>query len=393
MERKRPFKNPEAKIKKTVEVELQNAINRADLANIDDHKDIYEEYFGDYTATESLLNKEKIKCVESLNRGLRTSMKEMENIILIGEDIQDPYGGAFKVTKGLTQDFPQRIINTPISEAGFIGISIGMALNGLKPVPEMMFGDFITLGFEQILNHATKFRWMYAEQVTIPILVRIPMGGGRGYGATHSQSLEKYFVGIPNLRIIALSRLINSEKLIYRILKNISSPVFLIENKKMYSERLLITDQNNKMGLFNVIEGDGPFPIYHLTMDRYASADAIIITYGAMTDLAINAAAVLMLEDELMVDIIVNTSLTPLYINDICKAIGNTTNIITLEEGTIRSGWGAEVIATLSEKISNRNYSRIGALNCVIPSGSELENEVLPKESDVIKQVRRMCNE
>ena len=379
-------------IQKKVERELQEAVAAAENAPIDAAEDIYEEYFGEYRPAESLLNKDNIRCVESLNAGLEQAMSDIPEIILLGEDIRDPYGGAFKVTRGLSQKFPDRVINTPISEAGFIGMSVGMALNGLKPVPELMFGDFITLGFDQILNHATKFRWMYAEQVSVPMLIRIPMGGGRGYGATHSQSLEKYFVGIPNLRIIALSRIINAGELIYRILKDIDSPVILLENKKMYSEKLLVPDDAKRIGFFHIIEGDGAFPVYHLTMDKAAKADASIVTYGAMTDIAMAAAEELMVEDELMVDIIVNTTVSPLNEADIIKAIGNIQNVIALEEGTVRAGWGSEVIAMLSSHAGNHNYARIGAKNCVIPSGNELEEGVLPKKEDIIKCVRRMCN-
>ena len=136
---------------------------------------------------------------------------------MLGEDICDPYGGAFKVTKNISKDFPERIINTPISEAGFIGIGVGLAMNGIKPIIEIMFGDFISLGFDQILNHAVKYNDIYNGQVNVPLLIRIPSGGGRGYGATHSQSLEKFFVGIPHLNIIAFSLLFISYILPYFI--------------------------------------------------------------------------------------------------------------------------------------------------------------------------------
>lgn len=380
-------------VRKKVEKELADALDNAEREGIDLDKDVYKEYFGHYTEEKSFLNEEKIKCVESLNKGLKQALEDMEAVALIGEDIKDPYGGAFRVTKGLSSQFGDRIINTPISEAGFIGMSVGLALNGIKPVTEMMFGDFITLGFDQILNHATKYRWMYAEQVSVPMLIRIPMGGGRGYGATHSQSLEKYFTGIPNLRMIAVSRLVDPGKLIYHILKEIDSPVLLIENKKMYSEKLYVRDEAGKLDIFQIFENKAEFPIYRLTIDGKMTADAAIVTYGVMTDLAMEASKTLMLEDEIMVDIIVCTSLTPLYIDKVCGELGDVKNIITLEEGTIRSGWGAEVIASLTESLSERNYRRVGALNCVIPSGSELENGVLPEKSDIVKLVRRMINE
>ena len=229
------------KIKLEVEEELRDAISYAENADVEIIDSIYNETWSDRNVG-SLLNSENIRCVESLNNGLRDLMHNDKNIVLLGEDIRDPYGGAFKVTKGLTSLYSDRVLNTPISEAGFLGLAIGLAMGGVKPIVEIMFGDFITLAFDQLLNHAAKFNWMYAGQVNVPLLIRIPMGGGRGYGATHSQSLEKYLIGIPNLRVLALSKIHNAGLLVSRILDGINSPTILIENKKMYGEKLYIED-------------------------------------------------------------------------------------------------------------------------------------------------------
>ena len=126
-------------------------------------------------------------------------LKEHDEVILYGEDLLDPYGGAFKVTKGLSTKFPDRVLPTPISEAAMIGMAGGMAIGGLRPIVEIMFGDFLTLCADQIINHASKFRYMYNDQVCVPIVIRAPMGGGRGYGPTHSQSIESLFKGVPFL--------------------------------------------------------------------------------------------------------------------------------------------------------------------------------------------------
>ena len=128
-----------------------------------------------------------------------------ERVILMGEDILDPYGGAFKVTRGLSSAFPDRVLAAPISEAGMVGAAAGMALRGLRPGVEIMFGDFLTLAADQLINHIAKFRWMYNDQVRVPLVVRTPMGGRRGYGPTHSQTLEKLFLGIPGLTVLAPS--------------------------------------------------------------------------------------------------------------------------------------------------------------------------------------------
>jgi len=137
--------------------------------------------------------------LQSLNKALHDAMSTDDKVVLLGEDILDPYGGAFKVTQGLSTAFPDRVIPTPISEAGIVGIAAGMALRGLRPIVEIMFGDFLTLIADQVINHIVKFKWMYNDQVSVPVVIRTPMGGRRGYGPTHSQTLEKLFLGVPGL--------------------------------------------------------------------------------------------------------------------------------------------------------------------------------------------------
>ncbi len=117
--------------------------------------------------------------------------------MVVGEDLLDPYGGAFKVTKGLSTKFPDRVLTTPLSEAGFTALAAGMAIRGLRPVVEIMFGDFLMLAADQFINHIGKYRWMYNDKVRVPLVIRTPMGGRRGYGPTHSQTLEKHFIGAP----------------------------------------------------------------------------------------------------------------------------------------------------------------------------------------------------
>ncbi len=156
--------------------------------------------------------------LQSLNRGLHTAMAANDKVHFAGEDVLDPYGGAFKVSAGLSNRFPARVHTTPISEGAIVGLASGMALRGPKPVVEIMFGDFMTLTFDQILNHAVKFGTMYGQPVDVPMLIRTPMGGRRGYGPTHSQSIEKHFFGIPGLKIISPSHVHVPGELLVRAL-------------------------------------------------------------------------------------------------------------------------------------------------------------------------------
>ena len=130
--------------------------------------------------------------LDSLNSALRQALALDAHVYLLGEDILDPYGGAFKVTRGLSTEFPDRVLTTPISEAGILGVASGMALRGLRPVVEIMFGDFLTLIADQVINHAAKFRWMYNDQVRTPLVIRIPMGGGAAMARLTARPLKNY---------------------------------------------------------------------------------------------------------------------------------------------------------------------------------------------------------
>ena len=175
-----------------------------------------------------------ISVLDSLNRSLQAVMARDERVYLLGEDILSPYGGAFKVTRNLSGLYPERVLTTPISEAGIVGLASGMALRGLRPVVEIMFGDFTTLIADQLINHAAKFRWMYNDQVRVPLVVRTPMGGRRGYGPTHSQTLEKHFLGVPGLRVIAPSVYGDPGDLLAQAIEADDDPVLFVENKLLY---------------------------------------------------------------------------------------------------------------------------------------------------------------
>ena len=143
----------------------------------------------------------------------------------------DPYGGTFKVTKGLSSRFPERVLTTPLSEAGFTALAAGMAIRGLRPVVEIMFGDFLMLAADQIVNHIGKYRWMYNDQVRVPLVVRTPMGGRRGYGPTHSQTLEKHFIGAPGWHVVAPSPFHEPGTLLYRAVLEDDDPVLFVKTR------------------------------------------------------------------------------------------------------------------------------------------------------------------
>jgi len=324
------------------------------------------------------------RCVQAINGGLHEAFERRDDVYLIGEDLLDPYGGAFKVSQGLSERWPERVITTPISEASLFGVATGMALRGYRPVLEIMFGDFIALGFDQIVNGISKFREMYDDQVSLPLVIRTPMGGRRGYGPTHSQSLEKLLMGVPNIRMIAASEYHDLRALTQAAIDD-DDPVFLIENKLMYG-RPNRRPEKGYIDQLSVREGTGPYPALTLSGNDFDEAAATIVTYGGMLPIVVEAATELILEHELFCEIVVLGELLPLDVAPIIESVGRTGALITAEEGTLTAGIGAEIAAQVSEAAWGRlrqPVRRIAANDGVIPSAPSLEDVMLPGVAEV----------
>jgi len=282
---------------------------------------------------------------KSINGALNALLASDPSIHLLGEDILDPYGGAFKISQGLSSAFPDQVIGTPISEAGFTGIATGMALRGLRPIVEIMFGDFMTLTFDQILNHMIKFRDMYGRDLPVPVVIRTPMGGGRGYGATHSQSLEKYFCGIPGLTVVAPSHLHDPGELLTRAVKDLNGPCLFVEHKMLYPLELYAPHGAVRVSALT----DDPFPT--LEARNFAGsgrADVGIITYGGTSRLLMPLLETLA-DEEITISAGLVASLDPLPTADLIRLATGCDRLLIVEEGTAGFTWGAEVIATLHE--------------------------------------------
>lgn len=324
--------------------------------------------------------------LQSINGALHNSLGTDERVVLLGEDILDPYGGAFKVTHGLSDAFPKRLITTPISEAGIVGVAAGMALRGLRPVVEIMFGDFVTLIADQVINHIAKFRWMYNDQVRVPIVMRTPMGGHRGYGPTHSQTLEKIFLGVPGLRVVAPSSLGDPGALLAQAI-NDDDPVLFVENKIQY---LLPVQDEHSIGEFDiqVIESaSGYAPAYALTVHGAPASEITIAAYGHMAELAREAVYKMAFEHEIFAELIVFTQLSPFEIEPLLQSVKRTHRLLACEEGTFTLGWGAEILAITSEKMGAdvRVSRRVAAKNLPVPVSGPLEEAMLPGVDNILQ--------
>lgn len=327
------------------------------------------------------------KVLNGIHDAIETLMKNRQDIILMGEDICDPYGGAFRVTKGLSTQFPDRVINTPISEAAMAGASVGLAMNHMIPIVEIMFGDFVSLCFDQILNHAGKYAWVYGDGVKVPAIFRIPSGGGRGYGPTHSQSLEKYLLGIPMINMVALTTVLDVKKLYLHAVECTEHPLIVIENKKMYGERMK-PYQDGRIGDFAATISHLDFsPAVKLSLDEDCRPDVTLITYGGMVQTALDAAEELMLKEEIQMDVIVLTQLAPFPMNDL-RALLDCDCIGTLEEGNETGGVGSEIISRLAQAAIGKKYFKIASRDIPIPNGVALEKQMVPATADVVSFVK-----
>jgi len=325
----------------------------------------------------------------SLNAGLRAALAADARVVVLGEDLLDPYGGAFKVTRGLSTEFPDRVLATPISEAGIVAVAIGVALRGFRPVVEIMFGDFLFLAGDQIVNHAAKYRAMFNDQVRVPLVIRTPAGGRRGYGPTHSQSLEKHFLGVPGLWVVAPHALLDPGALLRQAI-DIDDPVLFVENKIGYGEPLGTGLPDYEA--VRLADAASPFPTVWLV--PRAAADGLLLCYGGMTRAALAAAATLRARENLHLAVGIVSQLAPTPATHVEAILGRgaPAAVITVEEAPAEGGWGAEVIATIEQIRDARRlgaiaYRRIGAKSTPIPSARALEDAVLPQADDIVAVV------
>jgi pyruvate/2-oxoglutarate/acetoin dehydrogenase E1 component len=302
------------------------------------------------------------RVVDETTHAINDFLERRSDAYLIGEDLVDPYGGAFKVTKGLSTRFPGRVLSTPISEAAIVGVATGLAIRGCPCVVEIMFGDFLTLCFDQLLNHATKFPWMYNDQVRVPLVVRTPMGGRRGYGPTHSQSLEKYFCGIPGLEVFAIDQYADI-RAIYADAFSRQSPTLIVENKTLYARQV------------------------EASLPQALSPDLVFVTYGGCVELCVEAASVLAAQEELVASVLPIRRLSPFDSAALKQAIGACKRVVVVEEGT--EGWGFSAQVALALVGQSLRFEYVAAVPLPIPSSREWEQQFLPSVTAILEAAKR----
>jgi pyruvate/2-oxoglutarate/acetoin dehydrogenase E1 component len=312
------------------------------------------------------------RVVADLNRALVELAAADERLYFLGEDIADPYGGAFKVTSGLSTAFPDRVLSTPISEGAIVGVASGLALRGNRVIAEVMFGDFIGLCFDQLVNFATKSVSMYGARLTVPLVIRCPVGGGRGYGPTHSQNLTKHFVGVPNLTLFELSPFHDNRAVLERML-GLGEPCMFVEDKGLYAERKPTDGVVDDIFRYGFVGG-------HAVVDVAGQDDAdfLLIAPGGLAGRAVAAMRSALLERDLVGRLVVPSQLYPFDLDSLLPFVRAAGLVCVAEDGVAGGNWGREVAGQITEAAWRdlRAPVRLVHPPCsVIPTARHLETE------------------
>lgn len=336
---------------------------------------------------------EREKGVAAVRKGLERGLEAHDDLVLIGEDIESPYGGAFKCTVGLSARWPERVRNTPISEHAISGIGNGLALSGMKPVVEIMFGDFMTLCADQWINHAAKFRFMFNDKVQVPVIIRTPMGGKRGYAATHSQSIEKHFVGLPDTQVLVLHHRYSPAMLYKDLFETVDRPTLVIENKILYGQNV---NPEPPPG-FDLIFTNERFPTARLKPDTngHAEIDLTIVALGGVAVDAEEAALRLFNDEDVICDLFMPSRLFPFDVGVLEPSLRESRRLLIVEEGQGFAGLGSEIIAQACERFGAMGLSarRVCATPNPIPAARPLEQHCLPGANHIVTKALEVVRE
>jgi pyruvate/2-oxoglutarate/acetoin dehydrogenase E1 component len=319
--------------------------------------------------------------LDAIREALAEEMRRDPKVFVLGEDV-GAYGGAFGATQGLYEEFGElRVVDTPISESAIIGVSIGAALRGYRPVAEMQFADFISCGFDQIVNQAATLRYRYGGRASVPIVVRAPSGGGVSGGLYHSQNPEAWFVHRPGLKVVAPSTAYDAKGLLKAAIRD-DNPVIYFEHKFLY-----------RRAKGPVPEGDEIVPI-GVAATRREGDDATLLTYGAMVTPSLEAAD-RMAKEGVEVEVIDLRSLQPLDKAAIFRSLEKTSRVLVVHEDVKTLGLGAELSAMIMEERFDHLDApvlRVTYPDTHAPFSHVLEAANLPNTDKIVDTLRRLVS-
>ncbi|MBI4553159.1 MAG: alpha-ketoacid dehydrogenase subunit beta [Candidatus Latescibacteria bacterium] len=324
----------------------------------------------------STSNHREITYAEAVREAIREEMRRDDHVFLMGEDV-GAAGGVFKVTTGLYQEFgPERIRDTPISEAAIVGAGVGAAMTGMRPIVEVMFGDFITIAMDQIVNQAAKMCYMTGGQAKVPLVVRTTLGAGRSSAAQHSQSLQAWLAHIPGLKVAIPSTPYDLKGLLKTAIRD-DNPVIVYEDKMMYNTKGLVPDEEYTI----------PFGTADVKRE---GKDVTIVATSSMVHTVLNAATKLE-QDGISVEVVDPRTLVPLDMATIIASVEKTSRAVVIDEGYQRFGITAEIASLIADEAFDyldAPVKRIGAMDVPVPFSPGLEPLTIPNEERVIHTVK-----
>lgn len=332
----------------------------------------------------------KLMTKDAINEAIAQSMERDKNVFIMGEDLSggaghdfpgsiDSLGGAYGVTKGLATKFGRgRVIDTPISETAFIGMGVGAAFAGLRPIIELMYVDFIGVCYDQLYNQAAKMFFLYGGKKPIPMVLRTPVGGGYRTGAEHSQVLYNMFVSIPGLKVVTPSNAYDAKGLMARAIRD-NDPVVFLEHKKSYMRESEVPEEYYEI----------PFGVAKIVKE---GKDVTIVALQRMVWEAENAAEKLEKEG-ISCEIIDPRTISPLDMDTIIKSVRKTKRVVVVDESYPRCGMAADISAQITESVFNELKSpviRVIPPHSHIPFSASLEDEWIPDHNDIYKAVKNV---
>jgi pyruvate dehydrogenase E1 component beta subunit len=317
---------------------------------------------------------------DALNQAFAEEIERDPNVVLIGEEVAQ-YDGAYKVTRGLWKKYgDKRVVDTPISEAAFIGMGIGASMLGLRPVIELMFWSFCTVAYDQIVNNAGQIRYMSGGLINCPIVIRGPANGGTNVGATHSHSPENWLAAIPGLKVVSAATPYDAKGLMKTAIRD-NDPVMFMENTLLYGEK------------GEVPEEEYLIPLGQADVKR-AGTDISLIAHGRAALTALKAAELLAAEHDIQAEVLDLRSIRPLDEEAILASVRKTHRAIYIEENKPFCGIGAQVSSMIMEKAFDdldAPVLRVTALDAPAIYSPKLEQRQLPRPQDVIEKVLAIC--
>ncbi len=316
---------------------------------------------------------------EAISQALWEEMKRDEKVFILGEEV-GVWGGTYAVTKGFLDEFgPERVRDTPIAEAAIIGAAIGAAMNGMRPVAELMTINFAFVAMDHIVNEAAKLHYMFGGQFTLPLVIRAPGGGGRQLAATHSQTPDAIFAHFPGLIVVAPGTPEDAKGLLKSSIRS-NNPVLFIENATVYQQRGEVPD------------GDYLTPIGKSKVQREGS-DVTLVTYSKMLGYAMKAAAQLEKEDGISVEVVDLRTLRPLDMDPVIESVKKTNRAVIAEEGWRSYGVGSEISARIQEEAFDyldAPVKRVAQKEVPLPYNARLEQMALPQVEDIVLAVKEV---